>query len=102
MKKIGKGAAVVIDGDRVSFDDMIAVARDGAQVSISKSARFVKRMALTQKMLMDSMKKGVAVYGVNTGYGKSCGSRISMNIALKNGENIFRFHGCGTGEPIGI
>ena len=102
MKKIGKGAAVVIDGDRVSFDDMIAVARDGAQVSISKSKRFVRRMELTQKMLMDSMKKGVAVYGVNTGYGKSCGSRISMNIALKNGENIFRFHGCGTGEPIGI
>ncbi len=25
-----------------------------------------------------------------------------MKIALKNGENIFRFHGCGTGDPIGI
>jgi len=102
MKKIGKRAAVVIDGGPVSFADILAVARDGVPVVISGSARFVKKMERTQKMLMEAMNKGEAVYGVNTGYGKSCGSRISMKVALKNGENIFRFHGCGTGEPIGI
>ncbi len=39
---------------------------------------------------------------MTTGYGKSCGKRMPLDIALKNGVNIFRFHGCGTGEPIGI
>jgi histidine ammonia-lyase len=48
------------------------------------------------------MRKGIPVYGVTTGYGKSCGQRMTMSAALKNGENIFLFHGCGTGEPIGI
>jgi len=59
-------------------------------------------MEKTQKMLMESMRKGVPVYGVTTGFGKSCGKRMPLDIALKNGVNIFRFHGCGTGEPIGI
>ena len=102
MKKNGGKAAVVIDGSYISFEDILAVAKDGIPVSISKSKAFVKRMAQTQTALMDAMQKGVAVYGVNTGYGKSCGNRISMKTALKNGANIFRFHGCGTGDPIGI
>ncbi len=102
MKKIGKKAALVIDGGPVSFEEIIAVAKDGLPVAISESPKFVRKMAATQKALMTSMQKGVAVYGVNTGYGKSCGNRISLKVALKNGENIFRFHGCGTGEPIGI
>lgn len=102
MKKIGKKAALVIDGRPVSFDDLIAVSKDGMKVTIGKKPSFVKRMEATQKMLMASMEKGVAVYGVNTGYGKSCGNRISLQNAMKNGVNIFRFHGCGTGDPIGI
>jgi histidine ammonia-lyase len=102
MKKIGGKTALIIDGSYVSFEEMIAVAKDGLPVSISQSPAFVKRMAVTEKALMVSMQKGIAVYGVNTGYGKSCGNRISMKTAMKNSVNIFRFHGCGTGEPIGI
>ena len=102
MKKIGNKAAVIIDGGNVSLDDIIAVARDGVSVQISKAGSFIKRMERTQKILMDSLQNGVAVYGVNTGYGKSCGKRISLKAAMKNGINIFHFHGCGTGDPIGI
>ncbi len=102
MKNIGGQPVVVIDGGNICFADIIAVARDGVAVQISKSKTFVQRMEKTRLMLMQSMHRNVPVYGVNTGYGKSCGSRMSQSIALKNGENIFRFHGCGTGEPIGI
>ena len=100
MKKVSKSPVVTIDGGNVSFSDIVAVARDGVVVEISKNKNFVKRMERTQKILMESMRKGIPVYGVTTGYGKSCGQRMSMNDALKNGDNIFRFHGCGTGEPI--
>ncbi len=102
MKKVGGKSVVVIDGGNICFDDIIAVARDGVAVQISKSKAFVQRMEKTKLMLMKSMHRDVPVYGVNTGYGKSCGNRMSLNLALKNGENIFRFHGCGTGDPIGI
>lgn len=102
MKKNSRQPVVVIDGSNICFNDIISVARDGVAVRISKDKSFVRRMKNTQQMLMESMRRDVPVYGVNTGYGKSCGSRMSLDIALKNGENIFRFHGCGTGEPIGI
>jgi|GEM_PF-7085019 len=74
MKKIGKKGSIVIDGGHVSIGDIIAVARDGMSVEISKNSRFLKRMESTQKMLMEAMSKGIAVYGVTTGYGRSCGS----------------------------
>ncbi len=102
MKRNKNKAAVVIDGSNVSFDDIIAVARYGIPVQISKSNKFTNMMGRTQKILMDAMRKGIPVYGVTTGYGKSCGKRMPLDIALKNGINIFTFHGCGTGEPIGI
>lgn len=102
MKKNNNKAAIVIDGSHVSFNDIIAVARYGVPVQISKSGKFVKAMEKTQKMLLESMRKGIPVYGVTTGYGKSCGKRMPHDIAMKNGVNILRFHGCGTGDPIGI
>ena len=102
MGKQKTNTTVVIDGGNVKIDDIIATARDGLRVEISKNSRFVKKMEKTQRMLIDAMRNGVPVYGVTTGYGRSCGRRMPMEIAMKNGTNIFRFHGCGTGEPIGI
>jgi len=102
MKKVAKKPVVVVDGSNICFDDIIAVARDGAAVAIGKDKSFVRRMERTRQILMESLSKNIPVYGVNTGYGKSCGQRMPIDIALKNCENIFRFHGCGTGEPLGI
>lgn len=102
MKKSVNKNAVLIDGSYVSFNDIIAVARYGVPVQISQSAKFINMMSRTKNILMDAMRKGIPVYGVTTGYGKSCGKRMPMDVALKNGVNILEFHGCGTGEPIGI
>ncbi len=102
MKTVTKGAALLIDGGPVCFEDIVAVAKDGLPVAVSKSPAFLRKMAVTEKALMKSIREGIAVYGVNTGYGKSCGNRIDMKAVIKNAPNILRFHGCGTGEPIGI
>ena len=102
MKKNINKNALVIDGSYVGFNDMIAVARYGVPVLISSENKFIRKMEKTQKILMDAMRKGIPVYGVTTGYGKSCGKRMPLDIALKNGANVLTFHGCGTGEPIGI
>ncbi len=102
MKRSGRKTVVIVDGGNIGLDDIIAVARDGLAVEISTNGNFVRRMEKTRGMLMEALRENAPVYGVNTGYGKSCGRRMSMDLALKNGGNIFRFHGCGTGEPIGI
>ncbi|NTW07730.1 MAG: hypothetical protein HGA29_07795, partial [Syntrophaceae bacterium] len=41
MKKVGGKSVVVIDGGNIGFDDIIAVARDGVEVRISKDKSFV-------------------------------------------------------------
>lgn len=102
MKKSGKKKVIVIDGGNISFDDIIGVARDGVLVEISNNVNFQKRMEKTRRILLESIHREIPVYGVNTGYGKSCGRRMPMDVAVKNAANIFSFHGCGTGEPIGI
>ncbi len=61
MKKNHNKTSVVIDGSFVSFNDMIAVARYGVPVQISKSAKFIKMMKRTQKGLMESMRQGIPV-----------------------------------------
>jgi len=102
MKKNISKNTVVIDGSDICFSDMVAVARYGVPVQISQSAKFKSRMNRTRNVLMKAMRNGIPVYGVTTGYGKSCGKRMPMDVAMKNGVNILEFHGCGTGEPIGI
>jgi histidine ammonia-lyase len=84
MKTVTKGAALLIDGGPVCFEDIVAVAKDGLPVAVSKSPAFLRKMAVTEKALMKSIREGIAVYGVNTGYGKSCGNRIDMKAVIKN------------------
>ncbi len=55
-------------------------------------------------MLYSAIRDGIPVYGVSTGFGKSCGQASDEGPgSLKHRrENLIRFHGCGTGDPISI
>ena len=48
MKKNVNRSAVIIDGGKIRFNDIIAVARYGVAVKISKDATFVRKMKKTR------------------------------------------------------
>ena len=101
----GKGdraGAVTIGEKPVPLAGIIAVARRGAAVTLSGKAAFRKRIESSRRLLQKAMEADIPVYGVTTGYGKSCGNRLSRKSLPTNGANLMRFHGCGTGEPLGI
>ena len=101
----GKGEdarAVTIGEKPVSLAGIIAVARRGATVVLSGKAAFRKRIESSRRLLQKAMEADIPVYGVTTGYGKSCGNRLSRKSLPTNGDNLMRFHGCGTGEPLGV
>lgn len=98
---MGRNTIIAGNGE-ISLSQILAVARNEASVAIGTDRRFVGRMERSSRALREAMEKYVPVYGVTTGYGKSCGKRMPMEVAMRNGENLLRFHGCGTGEPIGI
>jgi histidine ammonia-lyase len=94
---------LTIGDQQVGLKEIVAAARGRRWVRISTDSAFVERMERSRAMLADAVNRGIPVYGVTTGYGKSCGKRLPKNMAIgKNGASPLLFHGCGTGEPLGI
>jgi histidine ammonia-lyase len=93
---------VTIGETSVSLPGIIAVARRGISVRISTDAAFRERMERSRQLLYAAVEADVPVYGVTTGYGKSCGNRLNKKTVLNASSSLMRFHGCGTGEPLGI
>ena len=102
MTRKGKEAKAVTVGEGpLDLAGIIAVARRGAPVVLSGKAAFHQRIESSRRLLQKAIEADVPVYGVTTGYGKSCGNRLSGKSLPANGANLMRFHGCGTGEPLG-
>jgi histidine ammonia-lyase len=93
---------VVVGEGPVSLAGIVAVARWGIPVRLSGSASFRKRMERSRGLMYAAIEADIPVYGVTTGYGKSCGNRMQKTTVLKEGGNLMRFHGCGTGVPLGV
>ena len=93
---------VTVGAGPLSLPEVVAVARRGVPVRISEEAAFRGRMEQSRRLLHEAVEAGLPVYGVTTGYGKSCGNRLDKAAVLNGGGSLMRFHGCGTGEPLGI
>ncbi|MEW5937561.1 MAG: histidine ammonia-lyase [Candidatus Thermoplasmatota archaeon] len=89
---------VCIDGNSLTIEDVVAVARGHALVAISEHAEArVRECAALVQRLVD---EGKAIYGVTTGIGEF--SRIMLSKA--DGEALQRkiiySHSAGTGNPL--
>ncbi len=94
---------LVIDGHPIRLEDIVDVSMNGREVRIGTGKDFRRAMERSRRLLADAIRDGVPVYGVTTGFGRSCGKRLTRQEVLKNGgSSPLYFHGCGTGEPIGI
>ncbi|MGD0275397.1 MAG: aromatic amino acid lyase [Syntrophales bacterium] len=99
---MNRSKLIVVGEGWVSLNQIVAVANGNAIIRISADERFMKLMRQTKAMLLGAIKSGVAVYGVNTGYGKSCGKQIPLKDSLKKTVKPIDFNGCGTGDPINV
>src|SRR5438046_9466942 len=89
---------VVIDGNSLTLDDVIAVARNGANVSLAPAAR---ERARSSRRIVDTLvsKKAVA-YGVTTGFGKLSDIAIPADRLAELQVNLVRSHAAGVGDPM--
>lgn len=58
---------IVLSGQELSFEQLVAVARQGAQVALSSAAR--QRQQNAYGLLLEAATEGIAVYGFNRGAG---------------------------------
>jgi histidine ammonia-lyase len=93
---------LTVGGQQVSLEEIVSAAREERLIRISADSAFIHEMERSESMLAEAVNREIPVYGVTTGYGKSCGKRLPKDKAIrKNGASPLHFHGCGTGEPLG-
>ncbi|HPX56902.1 MAG TPA: aromatic amino acid ammonia-lyase [Syntrophales bacterium] len=94
---------ITIGRKNLTLEQFLAVARYNAPVKLSTDKTFRENIRRSEAMLKKAVHDEVPVYGVSTSYGKSCGIRLTRDQVVNHrGSSPIRFHGCGTGDPIGI
>lgn len=91
---------VVIDGNTLTFDDCISVARYNTKVKLSATA--VKNVDKCRKYVDKVISKGEVVYGLTTGFGKFSNVIIDTKDIDKLQENLILSHAVSVGKPYSV
>lgn len=91
---------VAIDGENLTIDDVVQVARFYTKAQLTKTA--VDNIARSRAVIEHAIKDGRTVYGVNTGFGELASVSIGPKDLAKLQVNIVRSHSVGVGEPFAI
>jgi histidine ammonia-lyase len=92
-------AFLAIDGDSLRLEDVVAVARGHATVTMAPSA--VPRIERARAYIERLLAEDAVVYGVTTGFGKFSDVRVAGADSLALQRNLVFSHCCGVGEPLG-
>lgn len=88
---------VVLDGNSLSIEQIVEVARRKAAVSVSPEAR--DKAQRSRDFLEKCVKENIAIYGVTTGIGELARVRISPEQSAELSRRIVYSHSAGTGAP---
>ncbi|MCL5037415.1 MAG: histidine ammonia-lyase [Chloroflexi bacterium] len=92
-----KKEAVIIDGEKLSLEDVRAVALEGAGVSLSPQSR--KKMNRSLKLVGRWIKDEKIVYGISTGFGGLSDVLIPPGEQEQLQHNLIKSHCAGVGPP---
>ncbi len=89
---------VVVGVGPASFADVVAVARDGARVSISADA--IDAVAASRGHIEALAEQPTPVYGVSTGFGALASRHIPHELRTQLQRSLIRSHAAGTGAEV--
>lgn len=88
---------VLLDGERLTFEQINQVVLEKEQVQLSANA--IQKIAASRCLVEDSIKQGKVIYGVNTGFGKLSDVQINSDSLEELQYYLIRSHAAGVGEP---
>ncbi|RVU55621.1 histidine ammonia-lyase [Anaerosphaera multitolerans] len=88
---------IKINGSDLTIEDVVAVARYGAKVELDENQKAA--ILESRQYIEDTLERGQAVYGINTGFGKFCETAISDEELDLLQKNLIYSDACGVGEP---
>ncbi|NWF95336.1 MAG: histidine ammonia-lyase [Candidatus Thorarchaeota archaeon] len=86
-----------VDGEHLTIESVVKVAREGAQVRLAEAAR--ERVLQSRRVIERAISEGRTVYGVNTGFGDLAHVSIAPDDLARLQVNLIRSHSVGVGEP---
>lgn len=89
-----------LTGTNLSIDDLafIAKAKPG-QVKLEIEKSSLEKMKKSRQVVLDIVKKGKPVYGINTGFGALASKQIAVEDLEQLQYNLIRSHCTGVGRP---
>ena len=84
----------------LTIEDVVAVAEGRATIRLNPSPEYRRRVQRTREHVDRHIAEGRRIYGVTTGFGDSVVNDISREYTEELAENLYRFHGCGTGRTL--
>jgi histidine ammonia-lyase len=90
--------AVVIDGEKLTLEEVERVVIHGSRVRLSAQAR--EKMHRSRQLVEEILSSKEVVYGINTGFGKLCQVVIPKNQIERLQRNLVVSHAAGVGSPL--
>jgi len=87
---------ILLDMDGMSLEDLVAIAREGSTVRLTKESK--ARIINARKMIEKWVKEERVIYGVTTGFGALSDVTISKEDTKRLQENILMSHAAGVGD----
>ena len=88
---------VMVDGESLSIEDVVKVARHNEHVELADSAK--ERVRKSRDVVENAIKSNRTVYGVNTGFGDLASVSIEKDDVARLQVNLIRSHSAGVGAP---
>ena len=90
--------AVSVGIGALSVEDVVAVARHGAEVAIDQAA--LDEIAATRERVEELAADPTPVYGVSTGFGALATKHIPEDMRAQLQVSLVRSHAAGTGPEV--
>jgi histidine ammonia-lyase len=87
-----------LEGQRLTLEQIVSVARGDEHVALSAAAR--ERVEDSRRVVEKIVAQCRTVYGVNTGFGKLSDVHIEPSQLSQLQLNLVRSHSCGLGPPL--
>ena len=91
-------AAVILGGEPVGSDAILAIARDGVLVELHPD--LLQRLSAARAVVLRALDRGDSVYGLTTGLGAAVDTRLDADAIPAFQARAIRARAVGVGEPL--
>ena len=89
---------VIVTGDALTLEDLVAVARGQARAELGPDVE--ARMERSRRVVADAVEQDKVMYGITTGFGALADTHVGRQDLERMQLALVRSHSAGVGEPL--